>query len=135
MLPLSILFKLSVFVAGVLAVPALLDDAPTTNLTALVARSGTHTATVFAGTFCTGTNLGSTVNFGCGGTCHTASDNINSILLNQEGTGNPKPTADLFSGTNCDGTKVAHAGIFSGEHAGCTNLDTPARSYFLFFDC
>jgi hypothetical protein len=94
-----------------------------------------HVATVFAGTFCTGTNLGSTTNFGCGGTCHTASSNINSILLNQEGTGNPKPTADLFSGTNCDGDKVFHAGVFSGQNAGCSSLTVPARSYFLFFDC
>ncbi|KAK3937232.1 hypothetical protein QBC46DRAFT_411363 [Diplogelasinospora grovesii] len=128
----SILFKLSAFTAAVLAAPAVLDDAPTTNLTA---RSGNHYANVYSGSYCSGTDLGSTANFGCGGTCHYASDNIYSIFLDQDGTGNPKPTASLFSGTNCDGTQVASAGILSGEHSGCTNLNIPARSYYLYFNC
>jgi hypothetical protein len=109
-----------------------LNDAPTTNL---AARSGNHEANVYSGSFCSGTGLGSTVNFGCGGTCHQTGSDIYSILLNQDGTGNPKPTASLFSGSNCDGTQVASAGIFSGEHSGCTNLGSPARSYYLYFNC
>ncbi|KAK4208365.1 hypothetical protein QBC37DRAFT_78882 [Rhypophila decipiens] len=120
----SILISFSLFATAILASPA-----------ALAPRGGDHTATVFSGNSCTGTAIQSEENFGCGGVCFSVGQDINSILLNQATTGNPKPTADLWSGDDCDGTKVGHAGIFSGQNAGCTTLSSPARSYFLFFDC
>jgi hypothetical protein len=90
---------------------------------------------VYSGNGCSGADLGAVVNFGCGGICHQSDNPIYSILLKQDGTGNPKPTASLFAGTNCDGAVVAKAGIFSGEHSGCTDLKNPARSYYLYFNC
>ncbi|KAK1753651.1 hypothetical protein QBC47DRAFT_415421 [Echria macrotheca] len=128
----TVLIKLPLLATAVLAIPAPAEEASAFNL---MARSGNHEANVYTGNFCSGNSVGSTVNFGCGGVCHTANQDIWSILLNQDGTGNPKPTADLFSGSNCDGNKVSHAGIFSGEHSGCTNLNSPARSYYLYFNC
>lgn len=73
--------------------------------------------------------------FGCGGECHPF-DSAMSILLRQAGVGNPKPTADLFSDYNCK-TMIQHAGIFKGEHSGCTSFKSGdvAHSAYLYFDC
>lgn len=113
------------------AEPEILDS----DVQNITARSGWRTANVYSGNFCSGQTLASTINFGCGGTCHKVNNEIWSILLNQEGTGNPKPTASLFSGTNCDGQQVASAGIYKNNYSGCTNLNNPARSYYLYWNC
>jgi hypothetical protein len=97
------------------------------------ARSGHHRAIIYNGAGCTGNTLDTEIDFGCGGTCHQVS-NIASVLLVQDGTGNPKPTADFFSDGNCK-TSIAHAGIFKGEHSGCTNMPSTASSFYLYFDC
>jgi hypothetical protein len=114
--------------------PAVLDGSPPPN-TNLAARSGEHNANVGSGSGSSGSSLGSTSNFGCGGSCHQAHNNIYSIFLNQQGTGNPKSTATLYEGTNCNGHQVAHAGIYNSEHVGCTNLNFPAKSYYLYHNC
>ncbi|KFZ18094.1 hypothetical protein V502_04308 [Pseudogymnoascus sp. VKM F-4520 (FW-2644)] len=63
-------------------------------------RSGSHFANAYSGGSCSGSVLASVKDFGCGGQCHKVSGG-HSILLNQEGTGNPKPTASYFSDEGC----------------------------------
>ncbi|PGH12964.1 hypothetical protein AJ79_03937 [Helicocarpus griseus UAMH5409] len=129
------LFKLAAILPmlATLAIGAPLNETPTEA--GLVVRSGDRQASVYSGSGCSGVTLGADRNFGCGGTCHQTSSPIFSILLVQENVGNPKPTASLFAGRNCDGEQVASAGIFAGEHSGCTNLGKGAYSYYLYYDC
>ncbi|CAJ2512029.1 Uu.00g076540.m01.CDS01 [Anthostomella pinea] len=46
-------------------------------------------------------------------------------------------TATVYSGSSCSGTDlgVLSAGIFNGEHSGCSNTGSAARSYYLYYDC
>jgi hypothetical protein len=94
---------------------------------------GDHSANVYNGLYCSGDSLGRWINFGCGGTCHTVSDGW-SVLLYQTTSGNPKPTADFFSDTGCK-NKVLHAGIESGQVAGCTNSNSQFNSFYLYYNC
>ncbi|KAN0112452.1 hypothetical protein V8E51_005403 [Hyaloscypha variabilis] len=107
--------------------------APAVEEAALEARSGDHYAVVYNGAGCTGSSLDVEINFGCGGTCHQVGG-IASILLSQAGTGNPKPTAELYSDSNCE-NGITHAGIFSGQNDGCTNTAETANSFYLYFNC
>ncbi|KAI3319001.1 hypothetical protein HD806DRAFT_510653 [Xylariaceae sp. AK1471] len=119
-----------------LGLAALVSAGPVANVdtdVAMAKRGGSHTATLFDSESCVGNTVGSFQDFGCGGTCHPV-NNAHSILLNQATTGNPKPTASLFSDSNCQ-NQVGSAGIFSGQNAGCTNEGTAVNSVFLFFNC
>ncbi|KAK4226023.1 hypothetical protein QBC38DRAFT_500763 [Podospora fimiseda] len=131
----------SAFFVQLAALAAIAHAAPAAELDIIepenhniTARSGWRTANVYTGSFCSGQTLGSHINFGCGGSCHKVDGQIWSILLNQEGTGNPKPTASLFMGDNCSGQHVS-AGIYKNQHSGCTNLNNPAKSYYLYWNC
>ncbi|KAN0073129.1 hypothetical protein V8E54_008349 [Elaphomyces granulatus] len=84
----------------------------------LVPRKGDIEATVWSNPGCTGTDLLTQVNFGCGGTCYQVS-NAYSILLQRSNKG-PKPTATLFADSNCK-SQLASAGIYNGEYSGCTS--------------
>lgn len=100
------------------------------------AQSGTRTATIFDGGSCTGSSIDSFVNFGCGGTCHSYPNrNIVSVLLNQQFTGNPKPTADFYASSDCSGSRVLHAGILNSQNAGCSNMPSTAHSFYLYHNC
>ncbi|KAK3935202.1 hypothetical protein QBC46DRAFT_398069 [Diplogelasinospora grovesii] len=66
--------------------------------------------------------LVSAVNFGCGG-CYTTSTNILSGYLWRETTGNPYPTVDYYSGPNCQGSRIHHQGIYTGQHSSCDGID------------
>jgi hypothetical protein len=108
----------------------LVEDHPSVFLHS---RSGDHHSVVYNGAGCSGNTIDTVVNFGCGGVCHSVS-NIQSVLLVQEGTGNPKPTAQFFSDGDCKNS-IQSAGIFRGEHSGCTSMSQTANSYYLYFDC
>ena len=99
------------------------------------ARSGSHIANIYTDLDCAGRTVLSVKNFGCGGTCYQFG-RASSILLLQDGTGNPKPTANLYASNTCSGTPNK-AGIFSGEHSGCTNAASQGiwGSAYLYFDC
>lgn len=97
------------------------------------ALNGWRSASLYSAPYCTAENVGYYYNFGCGGTCYQISG-ARSILLYQESAGNPVPTADLFSDTNCK-NKVTHAGIWKGNVAGCSSWDTTAQSVYLYWNC
>ncbi|KAK3690531.1 hypothetical protein B0T22DRAFT_481704 [Podospora appendiculata] len=105
-----------------------------TELVHVERRGGDHHSVVYDGDGCSGDTLDTQINFGCGGTCHQVS-NIQSVLLVQATTGNPKPTADFFASSDCTGSRVLHAGIFSGEHSGCSDMPSTANSYYLYYNC
>jgi hypothetical protein len=99
----------------------------------LAPRGGNYQAVLWSNTGCSGTNLLTQVDFGCGGTCYQVS-NANSIALSQDTTGGKKPTANLYSDSNCE-TFIVKAGILSGNHDGCTNTPYPVNSVYLYFGC
>ncbi|KAN0085007.1 hypothetical protein V8E54_001474 [Elaphomyces granulatus] len=99
----------------------------------LVPRGGNHEATVWSNPGCSGTDLLTQVNFGCGGTCYQVS-NAYSILLQQSSKWGAQPTANLYSDSNCK-SQVAKAGIYSGEYSGCTNTDYGVNSIYLYYNC
>lgn len=98
-------------------------------------RSGSHLANIYSGSDCTGYTVLSVKDFGCGGTCYQFGRG-SSVFLQQDGTGNPKPTVDLFTSNTCSGNPD-HAGIYTGEHSGCTNADSQGKwgSAYLYYDC
>ncbi|KAN0071011.1 hypothetical protein V8E54_011176 [Elaphomyces granulatus] len=100
----------------------------------LVRRGGeNHEATVWSSPGCSGTDLLSVPNFGCGGTCYPVSNAV-SILLQQDTTKQPHPSANLYSDSNCQNF-VAKAGIYSGEHTGCTDTSYGVYSLYLYYNC
>jgi hypothetical protein len=99
----------------------------------LAPRGGNHYAVVWSNPGCSGTNLLTQVNYGCGGTCYQVS-NAFSINLSQDTTGGAKPTANLFSDSNCKDS-VAKAGIFKGNNDGCTSTQYGVNSLYLYFNC
>ncbi|KAI8623336.1 hypothetical protein F5Y19DRAFT_493085 [Xylariaceae sp. FL1651] len=111
----------------------IMNEADVNEVAALVKRGGDHSANFFTGSSCTGSSLASSLNFGCGGTCIRL-NGAHSILLNEQTTDNPKPTASLFSDGNCK-NQTGSAGINSGQNAGCTNLNTAANSAYLYYNC
>jgi len=98
-------------------------------------RSGSHLANIYSGLDCTGYTIISVKDFGCGGTCYRL-DRASSVFIQQEDTGNPKPTVDLYTSNTCSGTPD-HAGIYSGEHSGCTNANSQGiwGSAYLYYNC
>ncbi|KAI9715755.1 MAG: hypothetical protein M1812_005753 [Candelaria pacifica] len=102
---------------------------------AIEARSGAHSANIYTGLGCSGATVLNVDKFGCGGHCFTFGQG-SSILLQQEGTKNPKPTASLYASDNCSG-KYQSAGILGGEHSACTNAPGLQGwgSAYLYFDC
>jgi len=84
--------------------------------------------------YCSGNILNTLVDFGCGGQCFPLPYAGMSVYLDQDKGGNPKPTIDVFSDSNCQ-TKVGHDGISGNQNGGCTNSDTPFLSYYAYFDC
>ncbi|KFY21631.1 hypothetical protein V493_07241, partial [Pseudogymnoascus sp. VKM F-4281 (FW-2241)] len=105
----------------------------TSATVSLAERSGKHFANAYSANSCSGQVLATVHEFGCGGQCHRVSGG-HSILLSQEGTGNPKPTAAYYSDENCQ-HHLGDAGIFKGEHSGCTNSRETFGSFYLYFNC
>ena len=106
------------------------------NATARNALGGYHRASVYTQSNCAGWPILDVENFGCGGVCHRLTPS-ESIYLQQRTTGNPKPTADLYYTYDCKGPH-AHAGIWSGQLAGCTGRPNGAAmwlSVYLYFNC
>lgn len=129
-LPSSILFFF-VLIANI-KLKAPVDSAMNTD-SLLAPRGGNHYAVVWSNPGCSGTDLLTQVNFGCGGTCYTVS-NAFSIALSEDSTGGPQPTASLFSDSSCNDL-VAKAGIYSGNHDGCTSTQYGVNSVYLYYNC
>ncbi|KAL2220482.1 hypothetical protein M432DRAFT_589788 [Thermoascus aurantiacus ATCC 26904] len=102
--------------------------------TPLAERSGYHYAHIAFDYNC-GANYKFVENFGCGGTCYTGFQAL-SILLHQDGAGNPKPTGSMFSSSDCTGSYQS-VGIASGQLDGCTNKQGGGywQSAYLYFNC
>ncbi|KAM7183260.1 hypothetical protein V8F20_012681, partial [Naviculisporaceae sp. PSN 640] len=98
-------------------------------------RGGSRTATVYSGTSCLGTNIGTVSNFGCGGTCWVSSVDIWSIKLVQETTTLPNPSANLYASSDCSGSRLARAGIWDWYLEGCTSMPSAARSFYVYYNC
>ena len=119
-----------------LIAPVTNDMTPLNALSPLDPLSGNHIAVIYTDLDCSGSSINKWVNFGCGGECW-ALGRASSILLTQEYTGNPKPTANLYSSNNCQGS-FERAGIFSGEHSGCTNANSGQYTWgsaYLYYNC
>ena len=119
-----------------LIVPVTNDMTPLNALSPLDPLSGNHIAVIYTDLDCSGSSINKWVNFGCGGQCW-ALGRASSILLTQQGTGNPKPTANLYNSNNCQGS-FEKAGIFSGEHSGCTNANSGQYTWgsaYLYYNC
>ncbi|KFY04370.1 hypothetical protein V491_09376 [Pseudogymnoascus sp. VKM F-3775] len=124
------MLRLAVFTAFAALGSAMAIDTEAVNI---VERSGDHYANVYGGQYCSGDVLAAVPEFGCGGQCHKITNGV-SILLGQSGTGNPKPTASYFSDSNCQ-HQIGSAGIYAGEHTGCTNSGQFFNSFYLYFNC
>jgi hypothetical protein len=99
----------------------------------LIRRDGNHEAVFYDGILCSGNTLDTQVNFGCGGECHQVSGG-GSILLKQDSTKGKQPSANLYSDSYCT-TQIGKAGIYSGEHSGCTNSNGLFNSVYLYYGC
>lgn len=93
-----------------------------------------RTAAIYDAEGCSGDTVGAKANFGCQGECFSTDGPGFSILLTQGSTGNPKPTASLFSDSNCR-QQIGSAGIFKKEHSGCTTFGKEIRSYRVYYNC
>ncbi|KAK8913210.1 hypothetical protein H634G_08548 [Metarhizium anisopliae BRIP 53293] len=135
----AVLATVAALASEALVIPDSSDNQLPGNMTELLLpRGGNHEAVIYSGQDCSGTDLGSWYDFGCGGFCASSNGQpIYSILLKQDTVGNPKPTAQIWSGSNCgsNGHTVMSAGIYADEHSGCTTLDTPGYSLNLYFNC
>ena len=106
------------------SLPIVVEPESVTNATAnLETRNGNHYSTAWSGSGCTGQEIDYIDNFGCGGTCHNGySNKIFSLFLRMDGKKNPKATASLFDGYNCNGNQIASAGIWKDNVEGCTDV-------------
>lgn len=104
-----------------------------TSANLLVGRSGDHQAIIYTNYHCSGVSLVDEYNFGCGGYCYNFQTG-RSILLMQQGTGNPKPTASLFYSADCQGSYQS-AGTWKDQVDGCTDASNEWKSAYLYFDC
>lgn len=87
-------------------------------------RSGNQQFVSYGGYSCTtGTEVAAIRNFGCGQCIAWTGCNCNgalSALLSMQTTGNPKPTASIFSSGHCQGPYQS-IGIAGGRTRSCTN--------------
>jgi hypothetical protein len=100
---------------------------------ALESRSGDNAWEGWSGSDCTGQKIGRVTNFGCG-ICFTGSNFIYGGWLWRQYTGSPYPTADYFTVAGCQGSKLHHQGIFTGQHTSCDGI-TRAPSAILYQGC
>ena len=107
---------------------------PAMDIDSLLApRGGEVYAVVWSNPGCSGTDLLTQVNYGCGGTCYPVS-NAFSIALSQDTTGGNKPTANLYSDSNCNNF-LMKAGIFKKNNDGCTSTEYGVNSVYLYYGC
>ena len=97
-------------------------------------RGGNNKYIAYSSTGCQNV-LFSVDNFGCGG-CWSVGQSIESGYLWRQTTGNPYPTVDYFDSPTCNGNKVHHQGIFSGQFSSCDNvLGLGAASVIVYQGC
>ncbi|KAI9775867.1 MAG: hypothetical protein M1839_000741 [Geoglossum umbratile] len=98
----------------------------------LAKRSGQHTITAYSDWNCQGA-ISQVSNFGCGTGCIALPQTGLSGSVGQEFHGNPYPTMDVWTGTDCTGTKQ-HFGVV--DTWSCSNTNTNGfRSYVGWYNC
>ncbi|KAK3935201.1 hypothetical protein QBC46DRAFT_453664 [Diplogelasinospora grovesii] len=104
--------------------------------TELEARGGGNKYIAYSATGCNDNSVLFSVNdFGCGG-CYSVGEIIESGYLWRQTTGKPYPTVDYYPGPQCQGSKLHHQGIYTGQYSSCDSvLGEGALSIVVYQGC